>query len=203
MAEDGGVSAAVRTLLQERGRFLRAFLTSPRQVGAILPTSGRTVRSMLDLAPVERAGLVVELGAGTGALTREILRRMRPDATLLAFEIDPELAESLAADVADDRLQVVAGSATELSAHLGGRRPQVVVSALPFTSLGVDLTREILTEVANALAEDGVLLVLQYSPFRQRELERAFASVTRRLSPLNVPPAFVFACRAEPGEPAG
>jgi phospholipid N-methyltransferase len=44
------------------------------------------------------------------------------------------------------------------------------------------------------LAPDGVMLVLQYSPFIQRELQRRFATVRRRISPLNVPPAFLFRC---------
>jgi phospholipid N-methyltransferase len=49
------------------------------------------------------------------------------------------------------------------------------------------------------MADDGVMLVLQYSPFIQRELERLFGSVRRRLSLLNVPPAVLFACRRPGG----
>ena len=52
--------------LADRLRFLRAFITNPRQVGAILPTSRWAVRDMLDMADVPGASLVVELGAGTG-----------------------------------------------------------------------------------------------------------------------------------------
>src|SRR4051812_19561076 len=78
------VAARVRALVSERVRFLRSFLASPRRVGAILPTSERTVRAMLDMAPIARAGCVVELGAGTGPHTREILRRIGPQGRLLA-----------------------------------------------------------------------------------------------------------------------
>jgi hypothetical protein len=39
-----------------------------------------------------------------------------------------------------------------------------------------------------------VALVIQYSPLIQNELRRLFGSVRRRISPLNVPPAFLFAC---------
>jgi hypothetical protein len=45
------------------------------------------------------------------------------------------------------------------------------------------------------------MLVLQYSPFMQRDLERAFGSVERRVSPLNVPPAVLFACRTDQAVP--
>ena len=71
--------------LRERARFLRSFLRSPRQVGAVLPTSRWAVRAMLDLAPIEHARCVVEMGAGTGPYTREILTRLRPDARFLSL----------------------------------------------------------------------------------------------------------------------
>ncbi|WP_242471959.1 class I SAM-dependent methyltransferase [Blastococcus sp. TML/C7B] len=118
-------------------RFFAAFVANPRQVGAVLPTSRSAVRDMLDLADVPAADLVVELGAGTGVQTGEILARLRPDARLVAVEIDQKLATALAKRYAgDDRLQVLADSAENVAAHLDGRRADVLVSALPFTSLG-------------------------------------------------------------------
>ncbi len=186
--------SGLRDLLRERRRFLRSFLAGPGRVGAVLPTSRRTVRHTLDMAPVSRARCVVELGAGTGPYTRGILPRLGPDARLLAFEVDPALARGLERDLADPRLTVVADSAANLEAHLDGQRPEVIVSALPFTSLPAGVRAEILAVARRVLADDGVMLVLQYSPFVQRDLERAFGSVKRRLSPLNVPPAVLFAC---------
>ena len=181
--------------LAERARFLRAFLANPRRVGAVLPTSRRTVRAMLDMAPVGRARCVVELGAGTGAHTRELLQRLEPQGRLMAFEIDPALAAGLAEELRDPRLRVIADSAANLEAHLDGQRPDVIVSALPFTSLPDRARREILGVTRRVLSDDGVMLVLQYSPLMLRELRRTFGSVEQRLSPLNLPPAVVFACR--------
>jgi len=65
---------------------------------------------------------------------------------------------------------------------------------LPFTSLKSDVRGRILRQVVQALAPEGVALVLQYTPIIQRQLRRLFPSVKRRISPLNVPPAFLFAC---------
>jgi phospholipid N-methyltransferase len=189
------IEAARRGLRGERGRFLRSFLEGPARVGAVLPTSRRTVRDTLDMAPIAGARCVVELGAGTGPYTREILARLGPEGRLLAFEIDPALARGLERDLADPRLEVIAESATTLETHLGGQRPDVIVSALPFTSLPPGLRAEILEVARRVLADDGVMVVLQYSPFLQRDLERTFGSVRRRISPLNLPPAVLFACR--------
>jgi phospholipid N-methyltransferase len=189
----------------ERMLFLRSFLANPRQVGAVLPTSRRAVGDMLDMADVPGARLIVELGAGTGSHTGPILERLAPGARLLAFEIDPDLAASLADRYDDPRLEVIAGSAELLPEKLGGQRPDIVVSALPFTSLPGDTGRRILEMTQRTLAPDGVFLVLQYSVFVRKQLHRLFGSVRQRWSPINVPPAFLFACsrpRADVQAPA-
>ena len=182
--------------LADRLRFLRAFAANPRQVGAILPTSRLAVRDMLDMADVPGASLVVELGAGTGSQTGEILARMHPDARLVALEIDPRLAALLEERFDDPRLRVVRDSAEHLQEYLGEERADVLVCALPFTSLEPGLRRRILDSLPAALTPGGVALVIQYSPLIQSELRRLFPSVRRRISLLNVPPAFLFACRS-------
>ena len=192
----------MRSGAAERLLFLRAFLAHPRLVGAVLPTSARAVRDMLDLADLSGARSVVELGAGTGVYTTQILARLPADARLVALEIDPRLVDLLRERFADERLQVACDSAENLEAYLGGDRADVIVSGLPFTSLGETLTGRILDRVHAALAPAGVFLVLQYSPLLRRQLRRRFGSVRWRICLRNVPPAFLFACTAgQPGTP--
>ncbi|SOC49447.1 Phospholipid N-methyltransferase [Blastococcus aggregatus] len=185
----------MRQHLSDPLRFFAAFIAHPRQVGAVLPTSRTAVRDMLDLADVPAADLVVELGAGTGVQTGEILARLRPDARLVAVEIDPKLAAGIAKRYAgDDRLEVVADTAENIDAHLGGRRADVLVSALPFTSLDGELRQRILDVLPRILGPGGVMVVIQYSPLMLGEFRRRFRSVRWRITPWNVPPAFLFAC---------
>lgn len=184
----------MRANISERLLFLRSFLANPRQVGAVLPTSRKAVGDMLDMTDLPSASLVVELGAGTGSHTGPILERLAPHAKLLAFEIDADLAGALSRRWSDPRLQVVVGSAELLPEHLDGARPDVVVSALPFTSLPGDTGRRILEMTARTLAPDGVFLVLQYSVLVRKTLRTLFGAIEQRFSPLNVPPAFLFAC---------
>ena len=184
----------MRSGFTERLLFLRAFGTHPRQVGAVLPTSRRAVRDMLDMADLSSADLVVELGAGTGVYTREILARVSANARVVAFERDPRLAHLLTERWQDPRLEVRCDSAENLGDYLNGGKADVIVSGLPFTSLEAGVRRRILDQLVQAVAPDGVALVLQYSPFIQPELRRLFPSVKRRVSLLNVPPAVLFAC---------
>lgn len=184
----------VNQAVRERAQFLRSFLAHPRQVGALLPTSRRAVRTMLDMADVPGARTIAELGAGTGVYTREILPRLHPEAKLLAFEIDESLAAILRRRHDDPRLKVIADTAEKLPEYLDGARPEIIVSALPFTSLPGDVGSLVLDRAAEALAPGGTLLVLQYSTLIEKQLRRRFASVRRTLCLQNVPPAFLFAC---------
>jgi phospholipid N-methyltransferase len=190
-----GAAGALARSVAERGRFVRSFIAEPRKVGAVLPTSRRTAQVMLDMGPVSRARNVVELGAGTGPITREIVPRLPPDASFLVYELDPNLARGLAEEFTDPRVRVIADSAARLEEHLAGRRADVIFSALPFTSLPAPVRGELLDISRRALADDGVFVVLQYSPLVEKELRRRFGTVGRRYSPLNVPPAVLYACR--------
>ncbi len=181
--------------IQQRLRFFRSFLANPRQVGAVLPTSRWAVRDMLGMANLPQARLVAEIGAGTGAYTGEILKQLHPEARFLAFEIDPDLAAVLSESFDDRRLQTINDSAANIEDYLDGAKVDVMVSAVPFTSLPEDAKESVFTAAARALAPEGVMVQIQYSTVLQGELTRRFDSVRRRLSPLNVPPAFLYACR--------
>lgn len=173
---------------------LRSMLAHPRQVGAVWPTSRRAVRVLLNMADLPNARLVAEFGVGTGVYTRGILDRLSPEARLLAFEIDPGLAEAASERILDPRLRVLNRSAGEIEEHLGGEKADVIVSSLPFTTLPASERHAILDAAYSALAPGGSLLVLQYSKRVLPDLERRFPRVRRRFTPVNVPPAFLFAC---------
>ena len=146
----------MRQHLTDPLRFFAAFVAHPRQMGAVLPTSRTAVRDMLDLADVPAADLVVELGAGTGVQTGEILARLRPGARLVAVEIDAKLSALLEKRYAgDDRLQVVTDSAENVAAYLDGQPADVLVSAIPFTSLDGKLRQRILDVLPEMLAPAG------------------------------------------------
>ena len=173
-------------------------LKSPRTVGAVWPTSRRAVEDLLDMGELGSAAVVAEFGAGTGVYTAGILRRLPPGSRLLAYEVDGSLAAAVARRLPDRRLEVVNSSAERVGEHLEalGKKADVVVSSLPFSTLPKSLRHDLLDDAREALAPGGVFLVLQYSRTVLPELERRFPKIRHRFSPLNVPPAFLFACEA-------
>lgn len=154
------------------------------------------------MGDLRQARTVVEFGVGTGVYTEEVLKRLHPDGTFLAFEIDSDLAASVAARLTDPRLRVINDSAANVEAYLEGAKADIIVSSLPFTTLPPDVRRNVLKAAREALAPDGQMLVLQYSTTVLADLKRFFAPIRRRLSPLNLPPAFLFACSVS-GSSAG
>lgn len=182
--------------LKRRVLFGLSMLRNPRTVGAVWPTSRRAVEDLLGMADIGRAKVVVEFGAGTGVYTEGILKRLAPDARLLSYEVDGALASAVARRLPDRRVEVVHASAENVLGHLEalGREADVVVSSLPFSTLPAPVRRNLLDAARDALAPGGVFLVLQYSKTVLPELERRFPEIRHRFSPLNVPPAFLYAC---------
>lgn len=103
----------------------------PAMVGALLPSSRALARAMAQAA--EGAELIVELGAGTGAITAALVQRY-PKLPTIAVELQPELAEHLARRFPE--VDVRAASAHKVLSGLQSAKPRVVVvSSLPFRSL--------------------------------------------------------------------
>ncbi len=98
-------------------RFLRALIASPQGVGAVAPSSPSLARAVAAQVDPTQPGPVLELGPGTGALTRGILARGISQERLTVIESDSELAKSITAQFA--RVHVINGDAFDLERVLG------------------------------------------------------------------------------------
>ena len=56
--------------------FFKGFLKNPREVGSVIPSSRFLTRRTLECGDIAHARVIVELGPGTGVLTRHALQRM-------------------------------------------------------------------------------------------------------------------------------
>ena len=95
--------------------FLKRFLQRPLQVASIIPSSKTLVKKVSEKMDFSVPRVIAEFGPGEGCHTREIVRRMHPDSSLLLFELDPELAGHLAEQFEDNpRITVLNTDAAEL-----------------------------------------------------------------------------------------
>lgn len=180
---------------QSRLLFAREFLKHPVLLGSVVPSSRFLVDRLLRQVDWTSARVVVEYGPGVGTFTAEILRRMRPDAMLVAIETSAEFVRDLRHSYRDERLQVVHRSAADVRTVLEMLRLQaadVIVSGIPFSTLRHQERENILVESKLALRPGGQFLVYQFSGKVRADLERLFGPVQRELEPLNVLPARIF-----------
>src|SRR5271154_3563598 len=70
--------------------FARNFFKFPSMIGSVVPSSKFLVKDLMAEVDWDRARVLVEFGPGVGTLTREILKRMRPDAVLVAIELNED-----------------------------------------------------------------------------------------------------------------
>ncbi len=144
--------------------FFKSFLERPMEVGSIIPSSRFLERRVARCAGLDHARVVVELGPGTGGTTEALLRSLRPDAKLLAIEINPRLAERVRARIADPRLLVHCGSAEDLPSALathGLDAPNAVISGIPFSTMPRPVALAILRAIRDALAPTGRFVAYQ------------------------------------------
>jgi phospholipid N-methyltransferase len=178
----------------DRFTFFQGFLKRPREVGSIIPSSRFLERRVTRAAQLEQADLAIELGPGTGGTTRSFLRAMKPEAKLLAIEINPGFVTSLRR-MDDPRLIVHLGSATDLREALdqyGLPAPNVILSGIPFSTMARPLGNAILRSVHDVLEPGGLFVAYQVRDRVEMLGREVFGDARVQRELLNVPPMRVY-----------
>ena len=187
----------------DKALYLKNFLTHASQIGSIAPSSTHLIRKMLAPIDFSAGRTFVELGAGTGVITKALLKRMHPRQRLLCFEINPEMYAKLET-IADARLISVRGTVDHLTRQIKGHRlprPVYVLSGLPLANFPLPQTTKILTEIRRTLDPGGRFIQFQYSLLSRKALARHFRDIQVDYTPFNIPPAFVYTCARPKSKP--
>ena len=177
--------------------FALNFFKHPKQLGSLVPSSRFLVNKILSQIDWDRARVIVEYGPGIGNMTQQILKRMRPDATLVAIEMNPEFVRFMLSEFADPRLRVVCGSASDvlgILALLQLDKADYVISGIPYTTIPVTVRRQILSDTHKLLRPAGGFLVYQFTRTVLPDLKPVFSSVRQAFELRNILPARLFYC---------
>lgn len=185
--------------------FLNEYIRNFREIGSIRPDSTICVNLLLKSIPFDSAALILEYGAGSGAVTMEILRRKKSRSTLICFEKNNVFYRMLRRTVTGQNVFVVHddvfNAANVLWSRFGIPRGNVdcIISTLPCSSLKFDeLLRK---EVLPLLKDDGLFIQYMYTlstlkGFRlQPILQKYFSRIDSDFVFFNLPPALVYTCR--------
>ena len=194
--------------------FFSQSLRSPATTAAIVPSSRFLAAALLRSIDFGRAGTVLELGAGTGAITSEILRRLDGNSTLYTVDVNPAFISHVRRRIRDKRVVPILGAAENLDAllrHRGITGVDAIVSSLGLSTMDEGRRNLILALAAKYLAGNGVMSQFQYlhansaaklasrfglTPFCEEGLlRRYFRRVSHEKVFLNMPPAVVFTCK--------
>lgn len=176
--------------------FLRRWLANPLQMGSIVPSSpalGRRIAALVERGPEE---VVVELGAGTGAVSRALLAGGVPAERLVVVEIVPEMARHLARELPG--VTVLEGDAFALAEALPAAlhgRVGTAICGIPLVLLPFERQRAFVAAVEAVAPGRGFLL---YSYCVTSPLPWKALGLTARReawTPLNFPPASVWRYR--------
>jgi len=184
-----------------RFAFLQGFLERPKEVGSIIPSSRFLERRIVRAAQVAKASVLVELGPGTGGTTRALLQAMRPDAHLLAIEVNPRFV-TLLEEIDDPRLIVHHGSAAEISVTLDRYElptPDVILSGIPFSTIAKQIGRDILRSVHDSLHPGGLFVAYQVRDRVESLGREVFGPARVQTEIFNVPPMRVYRWEREAG----
>ncbi|MEJ0005685.1 MAG: rRNA adenine N-6-methyltransferase family protein [Steroidobacteraceae bacterium] len=194
--------AITRSPLTQRLLFALNFFRHPVMLGSIWPSSRYLVDEVLRPIDWQRARVIVEYGPGVGTITTEILRRMHPEAHLVAIETNEAFVKFLNTSVPDPRLHVANESAADVGSilqRLNLPLAQYVVSGIPLGSMPEALRADIVAKTRTALAPGGQFLVYQFTSRVLPVLQRTFRDVSRSRTKRNIPPAHLFVCATEAG----
>jgi len=181
----------------DRMLFAKKWLRDPLRIGALVPSGAALARAVAAAVDRTRPGAVLELGGGTGAVTRALLRSGIAPRDLIIIERDEGLYRILTQRFPDSR--VIHGDATrakDLLAAAGVGAVKAVVSSLPLLAMSPRNQKLLLHQCFDLMGADGLLVQFTYgpaSPVSERRLARLGleAKLADRVW-LNVPPATVW-----------
>ncbi len=191
--------------------FSRAFLKSPLSMGMLCPSSSylsqkiakqvsndviHTLQSQILMEndsqqrPTEPQGYIFELGAGTGAVTKALLKRGIPASRLFLFETSPIQCKLLRKNF--PQLRVIQDDAAQMKKYLPKNAYVAsIVSSLPFVSLPRAVSIEVIVAIKSLLGKNPLI---QYTYLlNQRTLleKNGFVVCNKHTVWFNLPPARV------------
>ena len=165
MMRVSGLRRAMSDCFGDELRFFKGWIDRPRTVGSIVPTSSVTARRMASVVDVKSGLPVLEIGPGTGIITRAILKRgVRPD-NLYAVEYSSDFVRHLRR--AYPGVNLIEGDGFDLDSALGDRRGLLfdsVVSGVPLLNFSVARRIAYLDQLLSRIPPGRPVVQFTYGP---------------------------------------
>ena len=181
--------------------FLGAYLRNWRSIGSVLPSSDYLARLMLRQLDFHNAETIIELGAGTGAITKHIITRKEKETHLLVFEPYADFVPPLEKLCSDSsNVSIIQDIAQKLPDYLkqrGLKRADYIFSSLPLAGWEKQQREDLFSMLSKHIWKGGMFIQYQYfAPTYTTSLKSYFREVKLNTTLMNFPPpTWVYACR--------
>jgi phosphatidylethanolamine/phosphatidyl-N-methylethanolamine N-methyltransferase len=182
--------------LQNNGGFLfiKQLIKNPKTVGALYPSSQALSEFILKQIHYTDGDYILEIGAGTGSLTKGLISGGIPKEKIVVLEIDKKLYHFLKNRIPD--INIINGDAKDLSNILPKNvinKVSTVVSGIPMMNLSEKEKGDIVDACFSVMKKDGRLIQFTYKPTspinsEKFNLEKKFLGSVL----FNVPPASIW-----------
>ncbi|USO00704.1 MAG: methyltransferase domain-containing protein [Alphaproteobacteria bacterium] len=172
--------------------FLKKYLISPLSIGSVVPSSKHVGMAFAKNIDLSKDGVILEIGAGTGTITKSLIDCGIPRNRIVCLEIEEAFCDLLRKRF--NGVEVICSDILNLRelVHKIGKI-NCFVSTLPFISLGKDQTDKILNILKPFVDSGTTYLQMSYSPFfvgksRKRGLQTKRCGYVWK----NFPPAYIY-----------
>lgn len=139
--------------------FLKRFFSNPNTVGSLLPSSPYLASSMTKNAALTSSLRYLEVGAGSGAVTKKLIKKLGPTDHLDIVEFDPSFCALLNEKFgAHPNVTLHHASILDFKAN----PYDVLISSLPLNSFSPAYVAEILAKFQTLVKKGGHLSYFEY-----------------------------------------
>ncbi|MCF6369341.1 phospholipid N-methyltransferase PmtA [Rhizobium halophilum] len=149
----------------EEIRFFKGWIDGPKSVGAVLPTSSVTARRMASVIEPSSGLPVLELGPGTGIITKAIMKRGVAPENIVSIEYSTDFYQHLTRTL--PAVNFINGDAFDLDRTLAdweGRQFDAVISAIPMLSFPMERRIALLEDLLDRMPSGRPVVQITYSP---------------------------------------
>jgi phosphatidylethanolamine/phosphatidyl-N-methylethanolamine N-methyltransferase len=185
----------------DEAHFLKALAATPRLTGAVAPSGRALARAMAAALGHVPRGLVVELGPGTGPVTRALVERGLDRRRLVLIEYDRSFCRLLEGRFAPAK--IIQGDAYDLPrtlAECAGERIAAVVSSLPLLNQPPYRREKLIGDAFDLMGPEGVFVQFTYgllSPIPREACAGRYSAHCGTPIWRNLPPARVWTYRLD------